>query len=107
MYAIRSYYGSGSSNINNYNGALTYIHDDVSNNTNINNFTISHVYNTYQSWMTDQKYGKGWHINMCQTLKPISWVSSPQTKFEYTDADGARHYFVDVNGSIIDRNNFV
>lgn len=40
--------------------------------SNINGFTLSHVYNTCESDTGMGKYGSGWRLNVTQTLKPVT-----------------------------------
>ncbi len=94
-------YGTGY--VNNYNGNLVYIHDDVSFNSLINGFTLSHVYNTNLSSTGTGYYGSGWKLNLVQKLEPITVTGNSSVKYVYTDGDGTRHYFVqNSDGKIVD-----
>ena len=94
-------YGTGY--VNNYNGNLVYVHDDVSFNSLINGFTLSHVYNTNLSSTGTGYYGSGWKLNLVQKLEPITVTGNSIVKYVYTDGDGTRHYFVqNSDGKIVD-----
>jgi RHS repeat-associated protein len=85
--------------VNDFNGNLIFIHDDLSMNGNRMPVSISHVYNNNEKGPWDRTrpwFGRGWNLNIYQRVdrKQINsdwyWV--------YTDEDGTKHYFLD-NGS--------
>lgn len=85
-------YGTGY--INNSNGNLTYVHNDTSYNSDINGFTLSHIYNTYTSSSGKGLYGCGWNLNLVQKLEPVTISGNSSVNYVYTDGDGTKHYFV-------------
>ena len=94
-------YGTGY--VNNYNGNLVYVHDDVTFNSGINGFTLSHVYNTNQSGKGAGYYGSGWRLNLVQKLEPVTVTGYSNVKYKYTDGDGTEHYLVETSdGKIVD-----
>ena len=102
-YTTQDMGGYGTGYVNNYNGNLTYIHDDVSFNSLVNGFTLSHVYNSANSRSSTGRYGTGWGLNLVQTFEPITIANNDSVKFVYTDGDGTKHYFVQLDdGSIVD-----
>lgn len=117
-YTTQSMGGYGTGYVNNYNGALTYVHDDVGFNSLINGFTLSHVYNSASTIkkVEDEdgnittvaadcgRYGVGWGLNLVQTIEPFTIENNDYVKYVYTDGDGTKHYFVqeDDQSSIVD-----
>ena len=102
-YTTQSMGGYGTGYINNYNGSFTYIHNDTSFNSIINGFTLSHVYNSANSQSSVGRYGIGWRLNLTQTFEPTTIKGNTKVKFVYTDGDGTKHYFVELeNGNIVD-----
>lgn len=102
-YTTQSMGGYGTGYINNYNGSFTYIHSDTSFNSIINGFTLSHVYNSANSQSSTGRYGIGWRLNLTQTFEPTTIKGNTKVKFVYTDGDGTKHYFVELdNGNIVD-----
>jgi len=102
-YTTQDMGGYGTGYVNNYNGNLTYIHNDVSFNSLINGFTLSHVYNTANSINSTGRYGRGWGLNLVQTFEPVTIENNTAVRFVYTDGDGTKHYFVQLDdGSIVD-----
>ena len=101
-YSTQDFGEFGGGYVNNYSGNLVYIHNDTSYNSGINGFTLSHVYNSGNS-ATSGHFGKGWGLNLVQTLKSVSIEGNSNVKYEYTDGDGTRHYFVlNSDGKIVD-----
>ena len=99
---------SGGGYINNFNGNLTYIHDDLSYHSGINGFILSHVYNSSNSdkgngLQSNKKYSAGWNLNLVQRLLPVSIDGNASVKYKYIDGDGTEHYFVELrDGKIVD-----
>ena len=99
----------GNTFVNNFNGNLTYVHNDVSFISEINGFTLSHIYNSANAICSvcsanqTIKYGSGWHLNLVQHLQNVSVSGNSSVKYVYTDGDGTDHYFVELSdGSIVD-----
>lgn len=102
-YTTQNMGGYGTGYVNNYNGNLTYIHNDASYNSLIDGFTLSHVYNTSKANSAAGRYGKGWGLNLVQTFEPVTIENNSAVKYVYTDGDGTKHYFVQTDdGSIVD-----
>ena len=98
----------GASSVNNHNGNLVYTHSDVSYNSGINGFTLSHIYNSAEAVSgTDAqsaivKYGSGWRLNLVQRLETPN-IAAENIEKVYIDGDGTKHYFMRLeNGSIVD-----
>ena len=89
----------GTSYVNNSNGNLIYEYTDYENNTEINNYSIKHIYNSATADGATGHYGKGWNLNLVQTIKPIAETSKTNAKFLYIDGDGTGHYFIKPNDS--------
>ena len=92
--------------INNYNGNLVLTHSDYSFNSDINGFTLSHIYNSSYSGDGEGRIGNGWKLNLVQRIDtpvlPDKTTIDPRVKFVYTDGDGTKHYLVENNGAIVD-----
>ncbi len=100
-------YGTGY--VNNYNGNLVYVHDDVTFHSGINGFTLSHVYNScnvnvnYPLNGQAGYYGTGWKLNLVQKLEPVTVTGYSNVKYKYIDGDGTEHYLVETSdGKIVD-----
>ena len=91
-YTDQSLGGSGSGYVNNSNGNLVYTHTTAANNTANTAFTVTHIYNSALKDENDCHYGRGWRLNLRQTLKPVD--NGTSVKFIYTDGDGTEHYIV-------------
>ena len=94
-------YGTGY--VNNYNGNLVYVHEDTSFNSLITGFDLSHIYNL--SFVNNGvfTYGDGLKLNLDQTLNPTTVEGNSTVKYEYSDADGTKHFFVETtDGAIVD-----
>lgn len=90
---------AGTGYINDYNGNLVYIHNDLDMNGNRMPVSISHVYNSNdlsatigsRPWM-----GRGWNLNIYQRVDKVTIQGT--IYYAYTDEDGTKHYFKD-NGT--------
>ena len=100
-YTTQDMGGYGTGYINNYNGNLTYVHNDISFNSLINGFTLSHVYNGANSNSSTGRFGKGWGINLVQTFQPVTIENNDAVKYAYIDGDGTKHYFVEIDDNKI------
>ena len=105
---LESYWGyhsasagrAGAGFINDYNGNLVYIHDDLSMNGNKMPVSIKHVYNSNDRKIdridTDITggitgyYGPGWRLNLNQRVIATNITATP---FKFIDEDGTSHYF--------------
>lgn len=82
---------AGTGYINDYNGNLVFVHNDLSMNGNRMPVTINHVYNSNDRDDNTLHIGRGWRLNLSQRV-----VSQTITGVEYqiyTDEDGTKHYF--------------
>ena len=86
---------AGTGFVNNYNGNLIFVHDDLSMNGNRMPISLSHVFNSNEKNI-DLKYGPGWRLNLSQRIgtERIGLIDY----YVYTDEDGTKHYFED-NGT--------
>lgn len=107
---------AGTGYVNDYNGNLVFIHNDLAMSGNRMPLTLNHVYNSnYKNndGKDDEnddeedalKYGPGWRLNLNQRIheKPIGST----LYYVYTDGDGTKHYFkyVAERGAIVDELN--
>ncbi len=93
---------AGTAYINDYTGNLVFVQSDSATAGGPLPASVEHVYNNY---MADTRYskttpyvGKGWRLNIQQTLLSSSEFgltgdSKEQYPYVYTDADGTDHYF--------------
>jgi YD repeat-containing protein len=90
---------AGTGYINDHNGNLIYIHDDLIMSGNKMPLTLKHVFNSNEKdknafgdgGSTVGNYGLGWRLNLSQkidglTVEGVQW-------YAYTDEDGSRIYF--------------
>ena len=84
---------AGTAYVNDYNGNLVFIHDDISMNGYRLPISLSHVYNRYQVFESNGNtgYGKGWRLSLAQTIDKINIDGT--NYYVYTDGDGTKHYF--------------
>ena len=76
---------------NDYNGNLTLIHEDAKTPGDRLPVTIRHVYNTNEK-DTDIGYGKGFRLNLSQTLEATKIGGNEYLK--YIDEDATAHYLL-------------
>ena len=81
---------AGCGYINDYNGSLVFVHNDLSMNGNRMPVMINHVFNSSER-NVDMGYGQGWRLNLSQTVKYESIDNTPY--YIYTDEDGTKHFF--------------
>jgi YD repeat-containing protein len=81
---------AGTSYVNDYNGNLIHIHNDMSMSGNRMPVTINHIYNSNDR-DSDIGYGLGWRLNFSQkvTYQNIGEVGY----YQYIDEDGTQKYF--------------
>ena len=88
---------SGTAYINEYNGLLTYVHNDINLGGNITYLSASHIYsNDYAE--NGYPYGFGFRLSAQESITAITSTSSAYLYNEgyrayLTDADGTAHYF--------------
>jgi RHS repeat-associated protein len=84
---------AGTSYINDYNGNLVLVHDDLNMGGNRLPVKINHVYNNNEVSM-NIGYGHGWRLNLSQTV-----TKSVQNDYWiYSDQDGTKHFFKIISG---------
>ena len=93
---------AGTAYVNDYSGNLTFVTSDASTASGYAPASVQHVYNGY---MAGDKYskttpyvGRGWRLNIQQTLLPsseygLTGTSKDNYPYVYTDEDGTEHYF--------------
>ena len=92
----------GSSYVNLYNGNHVFVHEDISNCTELNAFTLAHIYNTGLASDNSSRCGNGWRLNLLQWMKKATVPGNSKVKYVYTDGDGTQHYLVETDGKIVD-----
>ena len=87
---------AGSARVNDHTGNLVFVHPDASTPGGRNPVSVSHVYNSYDANREDSVIpcGKGWRLNIAQTVKPSPAAVAADYPYVYTDADGTEHYFI-------------
>ncbi|QLY78026.1 carbohydrate binding domain-containing protein [Clostridium intestinale] len=83
---------AGTTNINDYNGNVIHVHDDVSMSGNRLPTVIKHVYNSNDRG-EDIGFGLGWRLNLSQEI--IYKQIGSKRYYQYIDEDGTRRYFED------------
>ncbi|HEY9062031.1 MAG TPA: DNRLRE domain-containing protein [Pseudobacteroides sp.] len=90
---------AGTAYLNDANGNLVIVHDDLSLNGNRMPLSIKHIYNSaYKN--TNNGFGYGWNLNLKQTLVGSN-IGGIQY-YIYTDEDGTKHYFSDYGSGFVD-----
>ncbi|MBU3114613.1 DNRLRE domain-containing protein [Clostridium lacusfryxellense] len=89
-YHSQSVNRAGTGYINDYNGNLTFVHDDLSMSGNKMPVNVNHVYNSNDR-STGFGYGNGWRLNLNQKVTVENIGGS--NYYCYTDEDGTKHYF--------------
>jgi len=92
---------SGTLYVNDYNGALTYVHNDVCFSGGLMPLNVQHVLNsekvaTETAFSGSVKFGKGVRANFVEKVTSVSSSSilySSGYRFSICDADGTVHYF--------------
>ena len=87
---------SGGAYINQYNGLLTYVHQDINLGGNITYLSAAHIYSNNHS--TSAPYGYGFRLSANETITAISETADINEYGDtytayFTDADGTAHYF--------------
>ena len=95
---------SGTVSINDYNGAMTYVADDISLSGNTSPMSMSHIYlsdvgslNEFTDLQTT-RYGDGFRTSLMERIKLLSSTADPDLytagyRVKLTDVDGTVHYF--------------
>ena len=82
---------AGTGYINDYNGNVIFVHNDISMSGNKLPLTLNHVFNSNDK-DTSVGYGLGWRLNVSQRVEDIGIIEGAQW-YAYTDEDGTKHYF--------------
>lgn len=80
---------AGTSYLNDYNGNLVLVHDDLEMNGNRMPISLNHVFNS-NNRERNIGYGFGWRLNLNQTIN--YQVINGTTYYVYTDEDATKHY---------------
>jgi YD repeat-containing protein len=81
---------AGTGYVNDSNGNLVYVHNDLSMNGNLMPISIHHIFNSNDK-NKDDGYGLGWRTNFDQTVEEKTIDGTDYIL--YTDEDGSVHYF--------------
>ena len=99
-YTAHSAGRAGVGYVNNYNGNLVWVHNDIGFGGNRMPVSISHVYNANDSKSNEFGMGYGWRTNYNQRV--YQWNQNTNY-YVWEDGDGTRHYFYKVsNGKYVD-----
>jgi RHS repeat-associated protein len=90
---------AGTGYINDYNGNLIFIHNDLNMSGNLMPLSISHIFNS-NNRSENAGFGSGWKFNLTQRIVEGSGsggnnnydVEDPYAYY-YIDGDGTKHYF--------------
>ena len=95
---------SGTVSVNDYNGAMTYVVDDIDLSGNTSPMSLSHIYlsdvgslNEFSDLQTT-RYGAGFRTSLMERIKLLSSTADPALytagyRVKLTDVDGTVHYF--------------
>ena len=89
-YHVQDLGRAGTVYTNDYNGNLTWVHNDISTPGERFPVTITHIYNTNDKDIKS-RYGNGMKLNLSQTIELVNIGGVEYA--EYIDEDGTRHYF--------------
>ena len=91
---------AGVGHVSLYNGNLIFERQDSSCSGSRMPVSVSHIYNSCYRNVTAFGAGKGWKMNVQQTLhkETLTDTSGNVTYYVYMDADGTRHHFKSVSG---------
>lgn len=89
-YHVQDLGRAGTVYTNDYNGNLTWVHNDISTPGERFPVTITHIYNTNDKDIKS-RYGNGMKLNLSQTIELVNIGGAEYA--EYIDEDGTRHYF--------------
>ena len=94
-YTAHSAGRAGVGYVNNYNGNLVWIHNDIGFGGNLMPVSISHVYNANDAENNLFGMGSGWRTNYNQRVYGETINNTPYYVWE--DGDGTLHYFYKVS----------
>ncbi|MCT8978879.1 DUF6531 domain-containing protein, partial [Clostridium sp. CX1] len=81
---------AGTGYVNDFNGNLVFIHNDISMSGSKMPIILNHVFNSNEKDIVSG-YGNGWRLNLSQRVTE-SKIGDIQY-YIYTDEDGTKHYF--------------
>lgn len=91
---------SGSVLVSDYNGSLTYVHNDVATSGNRMPARVSHVYSNDRTYFGgsygNMKIGVGFRLDILEKVETIASSSALYTegyRLKFIDGDGTVHYF--------------
>ncbi len=91
---------SGSVLVSDYNGSLTYVHNDVATSGNRMPASVSHVYSNDRTYFGgsygNMKIGVGFRLDILEKVETIASSSALYTegyRLKFIDGDGTVHYF--------------
>ncbi|KLU74971.1 DNRLRE domain-containing protein [Clostridium botulinum] len=79
---------AGTGYVNDYNGNLVFVHDDLSMNGNRMPISLNHVFNSNEK-LSSIGYGNGWRLNLSQRI--VLEKQGNENNYIYTDEDGTKH----------------
>ena len=79
---------AGTGYVNDYNGNLIFVHNDLSMNGNRMPLSLSHIFNSNDKNAPSIGYGNGWRLNLSQRIS----LDTKTQKYLYIDEDGTDHY---------------
>lgn len=82
---------AGTGYVNDFNGNLVWVHNDLSMNGNRMPVSISHVFNSFTRGNSDWYVGTGWKLNLNQIIDGETIGGT--NYYTYLDGDGTKHYF--------------
>jgi len=81
----------GSGIINFFDGDLEFEHENTLGDASVIPISISHVYSSKNARNRDTVFGRGFKLNLHQTLKTVNPDDDSCAEYIYTDASGAEH----------------
>ena len=106
-YHTASAASAGTGYVNDFSGALTFVHSDFAGSGSRMPVSVSHIYNSaiigedryYAQFYTDEmQSGKGWKLNVQEKIRnitnaPKNQIDNSDATYVFTDEDGTEHYF--------------
>ena len=106
-YHTSSAASAGTGYVNDFSGALTFVHSDFAGSGSRMPVSVSHIYNSaiigedryYAQFYTDEmQSGKGWKLNVQEKIRnitnaPKNQIDNSDATYVFTDEDGTEHYF--------------
>jgi len=91
---------SGTAYVNDHNGSLTYVHNDLAMSGNLLPISLGHVYNSnssvYSSYYSGMNTGAKFHLNIQELLtgvSPSDTLYNKNYRYRHYDGDGTFHYY--------------